>query len=80
MCAHGLVRTEEGPTMIRCGFMPAYFPELTLPRKGSHHLSIWSGEQGDGCTMCSGGGTESCRYQRQVSRIRGDYKCVSIIS
>lgn len=31
------VRTEVGkggPTMIRCGFIPAYFPELILPLKG----------------------------------------------
>lgn len=41
MCAHGLVRTEGGggSTMIRCGFMPAYFPVLVVLPHMAHHLS-----------------------------------------
>lgn len=42
MCAHGLVCTEgargggvEGPTMIRCGFMPALFSGIGTGPKGS---------------------------------------------
>lgn len=33
------VRTEVGkggPTMIRCGFIAAYFPELILPPRARH--------------------------------------------
>lgn len=50
MCAHGLVRTERGeggPTMIRCGFMPAYFPELGVPPR-AHHLRELSIRTGGG--------------------------------
>lgn len=57
MCAHGLVRTEGargvvegGPTMIRCGFMPALFSGIGTGPKGSspereQHWD-WAGMEG----------------------------------
>lgn len=71
MCAHGLVRTEGGSTMIRCGFMPAYFPVLVLPQRSSSSPEWAFGPAaGRKRTSCGIGYLERAIIRGQVSYLR----------